>query len=201
MKTTNTQQQELKNRFTEIISTEVWPHSQHMIDYCKKQAAYIVPLDNGDIAEIEKPSIETSFCFGYGYCGVSTTEDHQRAIDCANHARTKEEYFISENLKGLDEMIDDLKDDTMHFYKFVKYYGSPDDSNLKGVRGANFCHTPENAAWQWTGLRSLKELTETERQELIKGYETVKEQFIKRLNTYLKRYGLSKLHVWTYLSD
>lgn len=36
---------------------------------------------------------------------------------------------------------------------------------------------------------------------LIKGYEVVKEQFIKRLNTYLKRYGLTKLNVWTYLSD
>ena len=28
-----------------------------------------------------------------------------------------------------------------------------------------------------------------------------KENFEKRLHTYLKRYGLSKLHTWTYLVD
>ena len=31
--------------------------------------------------------------------------------------------------------------------------------------------------------------------------EEVKKAFIKRLNTYLKKYGLSKLHTWTYLVD
>lgn len=37
--------------------------------------------------------------------------------------------------------------------------------------------------------------------ELIAGYEEVKTEFIKRLNSYLKRYGMSKVETWSYLMD
>ena len=47
----------------------------------------------------------------------------------------------------------------------------------------------------------LIEIGEADIQAIIDGLEVVKKQFEKRLNTYLKRYGLSKLNVWTYLRD
>ena len=47
----------------------------------------------------------------------------------------------------------------------------------------------------------LRELTKTEIKEILDVYKKQKENFTKRLNTYLKKYGLSKLHTWTYLVD
>ena len=47
----------------------------------------------------------------------------------------------------------------------------------------------------------LRELTKAEIKEILEVYKKQKENFTKRLNTYLKKYGLSKLHTWTYLID
>lgn len=37
--------------------------------------------------------------------------------------------------------------------------------------------------------------------EVLECYELVKKEFEKRLETYLKKYGLAKLKVWTYCAD
>lgn len=44
-------------------------------------------------------------------------------------------------------------------------------------------------------------VSEEEKQLIIKGLEFGLEQFKKRLTAYLKRYGTSKLHTWTYWAD
>jgi hypothetical protein len=46
-----------------------------------------------------------------------------------------------------------------------------------------------------------EQLTQDEINRIIEGFQEVKKAFTKRLNTYLKRYGLTKVHSWTYLSD
>lgn len=148
--------------------------------YSTNKAAYFVKLDNGDIVGIEKPKIETRFCFGYGYCGVSTDEDYRNAEACATHARTKQQYFIDENLKQIDYKIDD---ETMA---------------LKLADGIS--RIVEKARYYYN-IKDLQPLTEHDRRNIADGFETVKQAFIKRLNSYLKRYGLTKIHSWTYLSD
>jgi len=45
------------------------------------------------------------------------------------------------------------------------------------------------------------EMTADERKAIIKGLRWGRAQFEKRLNTYLKRYGVSKIHTWTYWAD
>ena len=189
-----------KQRLQDILTNEVWQKSPKMVDYCMKKTAYIIPLDNEDIATIDKPDIETSFCFGYGYCGVSTDEDYQGAANMAAHARTNEEYFLNENLKGINEMLEALKNTSNRIFKFVHYNPSPDTSNLKEFTIIDKWTNPYKD-FHYKHLRSLKECSDQERAEIIKGYEEVKEKFVKRLNTYLKRYGLSKIRSWTYLSD
>ena len=74
-------------------------------------------------------------------------------------------------------------------------------SIFKSFRITRLGNNPEYAPGYWSNLRDLEMLTKEERQELVKGYEEVRKAFIKRLNTYLKRYGLSKVRTWTYLSD
>ena len=185
-------QKALKEKYMDIIANEVWKKSPKMIDYAKKTLAYIVELDNGDIYEIEKPRIETRFCFGAGYNGISTNEDWENASSMAEHARTSREYFIEENLKDINDTIASLKDTRWDISKRVKYIGCSADCKLKAIE---YHH-----AWETEGSK-LDLISERERKALIAGYEEVKKAFIKRLNTYLKRYGLSKAHSWTYLSD
>lgn len=47
----------------------------------------------------------------------------------------------------------------------------------------------------------IEELDEQDREKLLKICESEKDKFLKRLSTYLKKYGLSKVHTWTYLVD
>ena len=44
----------------------------------------------------------------------------------------------------------------------------------------------------------IRLMTEEERQTVLSAYKQIREDFEKRLNTYLKRYGLSKIDTWTY---
>lgn len=188
-------QKTLKAAYMEAIKRDVWAESPKMQEYAEKNAAYIVPLNNGDMYAISKPTIETRFCFGYGYCGISTFEQEKSASDMAQYARTNQNYFIEENLKDLNKWIEDLNDSRYTIYKFVAYCGCPADCKVKGIEFYKSWETPNES------LQGLEKITDEERTALIEGYKTVKEAFVKRLNTYLKRYGLSKLHTWTYLSD
>ena len=190
--TKSDRQAELKDLYKKLIS-EYWKDAK-MVDHCVKSAAYIVELENGDITEIEKPHIETRFCFGYGYCGVSTEEDYRNAADMMHYADTHEDYFISENMKDINGYIESLKDDKIRVFKYVHYCGKC-DIRLKSIGFYRYYEEPAN------NLVDCKELTIQERQALIDGYEIVKKQFEKRLQTYLKKYGLTKLKTWTYLSD
>lgn len=194
-------QDALKALYKEEVS-KVWK-SPKMIDYCMKKVEYIIPLADGDITEIDKPSIETHFCFGYGQNGISTEEDYDRANDMMHHADTNEQYFINENLKSIDETIESLKNPTAVWYKRLHYNGQQEGSALKGISVASDRQIynygqPEGT---WEGCRECKVLTNQERQAVLTGYEAVRASFVKRLNTYLKRYGLTKLHTWTYLVD
>jgi len=194
-------QAELKARYMDIICNEVWK-TERMQEYARKNIGYIVELENGDITDIEKPRIETSFCFGFGMYGIDPDgEGQKRASDMEQHARTNESYFINENLKDINGMIEALEDDSYHFYKFLHYTGQISGSKLKAVRYCRLGNTPEYNPGMWSNLIDLEELTDKERAALLNGYIEVKKAFTKRLNTYLKRYGLSKLNTWTYLVD
>lgn len=47
----------------------------------------------------------------------------------------------------------------------------------------------------------IRKATKEDLEKYITGLLVVRKEFIKRLNTYLKKYGLSKLKTWTYLVD
>ena len=182
------EQRVLRSRYMEIIR-EYWK-SPRMIDYEEKQIGTVVALDNDDLYVIDKPTIETSFCFGYGMYLRSDEDDEQRAFDMARHAGTDPSYFINANLEPLNKWITDLQDDRWVWTKHIKYTGQT-DPHLVGI----------SAFHPWDVKPDDIVLTENEIEQLVKGYEEVKVAFTKRLNTYVKRYGTSKLKVWTYLRD
>lgn len=197
-------QKELKNRYMDIIRTDVWADSERMQKYAEKQFYVGVELDNGDLYVIDKPSIQKNFCFGYGMYGRSDDEDYDRAAKMMHHAETDEQYFIDENMSEFNQRIQKLEealDEKREAYKYLSYCGQPEGSKLKTYTACRICSNPEYEPWQWSNCRDLEKLTEKEIQALIGGYKAAKEMFMKRLQTYLKRYGLSKLHTWTYLRD
>ena len=199
-KTNKDEQKKLFAEYMDIIKKEVW-QDEKMQEYARKSTAYVVELTNGDIIALDKPRIETRFCFGHGYCGRTTEEDEERAYNMAEYAATNQEYFINENIKGLNEQIEQLKDDSLKGYTFTAYSGQPEKSKLKNYTLARFCYTPEYNPAYYANLKDLKEITMEDRERIAAGLEKVKADFIKRLNTYLKKYGLTKVHTWTYLAD
>ena len=183
-------QEELKELYKQEM-TAYWKNKK-MIDYCIGKCAYLVELDNGDFYEIEKPNIKKDFCFGYGYCGVSSEEEYNGAAASAANARTNVNYFMNKNLEQIDGVVDEIVSGNHTIYKHNKYCGASPDAKLKSLVYVDY--------WQTVPADCIK-LSDREKAAIIAGYEEVKKAFIKRLNTYLKRYGLTKINSWTYLSD
>lgn len=55
---------QLLERFKNDLQV-IWNNNERMIDYCLKKVNYIVKLDGLDYLVIDRPTIETRFCFGY----------------------------------------------------------------------------------------------------------------------------------------
>lgn len=197
-------QKELKEKYMDIIRKEVWIGSEHMQEYARKNCEYVVELSNGNLIEIEKPRIKTDFCFGMGMFGTYSDEEFERAENAAENARTNEEYFISENLKQVTESIEMLNlclARKLECYTYTAYSGQPETSRLKTYSVVYIADNPEYEPGRWSNLKDVQKLENGDIQRIIDGLEVVKERFTKRLHTYLKRYGLSKLNVWTYCRD
>lgn len=69
-------QKELKAAYTEELK-KAW-NDDKMVKYCSKSTAFVIE-HNGALYGIEKPKIETSFCFGYGINGIADTEQERTA--------------------------------------------------------------------------------------------------------------------------
>lgn len=178
---------------------------EKMQNFCLKQAAYIIEYNNG-LFEIDKPSIKKDFCFGYGMYAQATEKEIEAAEAMSEHARTSEQYFIDENLRDINHRIKQLENiandmrlnwaEGSHPIYMVetneRYYGQTEDCKLKSFSIIN--------TFDRAGSGTLCENVELV-EMLIDGYEKVKEDFTKRLKTYLKKYGTSKINSWTYLVD
>lgn len=170
--------------------------NKNWVEYHDKETARCVKFENGAIYAIEKPRIETRFCFGYGFCGISTEEEEEHADNMAAYAKRKPDYFLEQNLKGFDDMLKRLneygdsvyaapmRDNTEKWVFFRVYRGWWDYENeFANVKAKMFKLSPSDV------------------EKLKSAYTFERKAFEKRLNSYLKKYGTSKLSVWTYLSD
>lgn len=184
-------QKELKATYNELLK-DVWK-DESMIKYCLNKAAYIIELEGGELIEIEKPTIETRFCFGAGLNGYCTEEDWNDANDMAHHARTNEEYFKKENLKKIDEQIESIKKETFHTWKIAPHYYTQSKGNKLSSLVLEY--------WGENRYPEAREATAEDKRRIVEGLKVVKAQFEKRLNTYLKRYGLKNIITWAYLRD
>lgn len=162
---------------------------KRMNDYILKATSEVIKTSQGTLIAFDKPTIETRFCFGFGCNGISTSEDVKGACDMAEHARTNEKYFLDENLKGINQKIEAVKNAEKVYIM-----------NYNHRKNCGYYETEEELMY-WNKRPEGIEATKEDVELIIKTLENEKEKFTKRLNTYLKRYGLSKVHSWTYLVD
>lgn len=187
-------QKELKIEYERILSTEVWHGDRGMVDFCLKEAAHIVELTNGDIIVIEKPRIKKDFCFGYRDSRYDT-EEYDEANAAADHARSSTDYFLAENLAEIDKTIELLGSEEWNSWDYHicrHYHSQPEGSKLKKL-----------IAFYWHEDRGQKypKLEGEDRARVLEGYKVVRASFEKRLHSYLKRYGMSKVNAWSYWVD
>ena len=157
------------------------------LDYYLKNFDSVVEIGDKYYWGIEKPSIKTSFCFGHGFCGISTEEEEKRASDMAMMARTNEQYFINKNMAKMEDLKKSVEK--------AKTFCFNNDGELFLIDEMYFQKSPFNPP------PIYRDITPEEKKTLLKMVEAATERFRKRLNVYLKRYGLSKINSWSYLSD
>jgi hypothetical protein len=183
-----------------------------MIKYCTEKVAAVAILPRGEIITVDKQRIEKRFCFGEsGY-------DFDEAVSKAAHARKSENYFKTENMKHFREWIASLTDalDTNSSYRLTigskEYTGQPDDCKLGYIRFEKLsdvieacggsCYLSELPGKELTiNRRSCRVATPEEIKLILIAYEAAAAAHEKKVDSYLKRYGMTKVETWTYWRD
>lgn len=186
----------------------------NMLDYHIKTYPLAVRLSDGRVIFCERKGLETSFCFGHGQNGITTDEESRKAFNSASVARTSEDYFISENMKGIREDVAKAKgthkgsscfidDGCKYCYSYSVrpkegkkeqhiFFSDYNKENLKTLE-RHYLHPDQ--------FESLTLIEGEDRKRVVALYEAEEANRLRRVQTYLKRYGLSKLKTWTYLVD
>lgn len=187
--------------------SEVW-NDKHMIEWSLKQASSIVKLESGKLFVIDKKNLQKHFCFGYGLNGVTDSESENRANNAAYNARSNSEYFKSENLSEYKSIIKYYKaclenkiNETN--LKFNGLYASKHyTGKCEKLVSLTADETLTRYYYNYGKLdRDYEPLTIQDIKNVIAAYETELTKLEKRCDTYIKKYGTEKLHVWTYLVD
>lgn len=196
----------LRDQFSKAWSSE------KMINYYVSKVAAVATLPNGDVITIDKQGIETRFCFGEsGY-------DMEEAVEAAHVARTSQEYFKRENMADYNrkiEMLEGIQNGSINYRVFIgdtAYTGQSEDCKLRFFRFDSLSDVIEALG----GSCYLDEIpgkklflngnygriaTDEEVTAILEAYKEAAKAHEKKVDSYLKRYGTSKVHAWTYWRD
>jgi len=187
--------------------TKVW-QDQSMLDYNRKRFSGAVRLTNGGILFFEKPRIDSSFCFH----DEGPQYDFYRHMMADRETRLRD-YFLHENLDAMDEEIRALECNCRfpegeyhsHYYcktwylERCRYTGETAPLRLWQARAWS-AYDVEHETWRYEP-GTYEKMCDEDRLAILEGLKREREKFEKRLQTYLKRYGTSKIRTWTYWAD
>lgn len=202
---------ELIKKYAELYSEgdEKW------YEYEISHTAAVIELNDGLLIAIEKPKIQKDFCFARDYNGISTEESEQNADDMAEYASAEASYFLNKNLCPLIEEYKRYCPETITEKEILNnWHLSKAKYQSPAVHGQKYIgHDPRIAYIEFyddpekiCGSDDKKPddfrwLEPNEIEAIKKAYKEVIENFKKRLATYLKKYGLTKLNIWTFYSN
>lgn len=156
--------------------------------------AEILCISKDTYTIIPKPYMEKSFCFGYSCTGQGQTFDEaQKQYESFNGDK-----FKAENLKSFDKDFPLLKEGESLYFRILQrsrlseYYKQEanifNEEYFKRFGGSDY-------------VKMEKEVAEP----FIKAYNdaiaNLRSKYEKQIDTYLKKYGISKLKIWTYCCD
>ena len=128
----------------------------------------------------QKPRIENDFCFR------DEGPEYDYYKELCNDKKLLEEHFIAHNMEQVREPEEGEK------MYIIKDSWSTDSRVY--IRWADYPFGVAND-------QTVREATEREEQEYRLQLRAVRAEFGKRIDKYLKRFGTSKLHIWSYWAD
>ena len=186
-------------------------NDKRMVDYCMKQTDVVVELENGGYLVLYKPCIKTIFCFGYGVNGRTYEGDMEDAWE-EERAIHEADNFKDKNLSGIDEQLRLMRSIERRLYSDEWWKEHPWwlKGSVKGIviyTARDGCNIYDYQFGYDDDIQRIEKVTETyiptqkDIEAIISGLEEQRAKFEKRLDTYLKRYGTSKLKTWIFLRD
>lgn len=155
--------------------------------YLKKCNMGAVKISNGWFYLLEKKNIKNRFCFR----DEGPSYDFYKSL--ISDDKKMKQYFIDENIGGLEkeiEKIDKNRGNIILMRNNSDYNGlSTCFLLIDGVDDFRFYNFKDNETFKPTS---------EDVQNILDGTRFQYDQFKKRLETYLKKYGISKLDTWTY---
>lgn len=181
-------------------------YSPDIVEYCMKKVAEVVELPNGLMVEIEKKQVRTRFCFGYSDMGFGPTYDE--AYRELREARSTEAYFLRENMEEFDRVLQNLSNHGRDI--MVVLTGNTEHLRglnlmrishvLDAVGGSAFIPALKGQELEFRGIKGYV-CTDEDVAIIRDAYERARDAHMKKCRAYLKRYGLSKVSMWTYWMD
>lgn len=175
-----TAQSEDMKEFSELFKT--WYYLDHTAEALKVDEKHFITFDKQDIKK--------SFCFGWSCQGGMTYEE--AADMCHNFSEAD---FKAGNLKRFDnKYIHCLKAIEEKQIKLKREYVTSKESGAEIV----YITTDRDVSGDITlSVEESTRLREAYKQKV----QYLRNEFEKRLDAYLKKYGLSKIRRWTYCAD
>lgn len=173
---------------------QVWGKDAKMVEWSVKNHSGF-KLSDGKVIMLDKPHIETHFCFGWSTCGQGP-EWEEACKTHNNFWNNQAEWFATENIQKFDREfpLPDLDDICV----LAKQYNSGNIWNYYWCREWRL----DEVLSRVVGNREYMICRNEEDVDKIKrAISEHKQNFVKRLNSYLKKYGTSKLKSWTYWID
>ena len=174
--------------------TKVWK-DKGMLDYERKKFSGAIRLENGGILYFEKPSIDHEFCFH------DEGADYEFYKDVTKTEQSLKDYFLERNLRKFDEQIKDLqklsKECRDWYIQRASYSGETEKLNLWTHKLISDWDLRDHPSW----YGDVVKMSEADRKAILAATKRERDKFEKRLQTYLKRYGTSKIRTWTYWAD
>lgn len=187
------EQKALKSAYIDAVITESF--GENMRKYFNQSIDRVVELHDGRMIAVEKPSIHKQFCFGWH--STFPGADYKEAGEMAEYAGRSEVYFIEENMKQIDRKIEDLSRDRIRYTpkSAIQYLRAGENSRVCYLKWCDKfdCGLDEKD--------TDRDMTDGDIEKLRAAYLETKRDFGKRLDTYLKRYGMKHVRTWTYWAD
>lgn len=178
-----TQSEDMKE-FSELFKT--WYYLDHTAEVLKVDKKHFITFDKQDI--------EKAFCFGWSCQGGMTYEE---ATDmCHNFGEAE---FKAENLKRFDrEYKHALEAVEENQITLGQHYTRGTSEEF----GAEIMFIKKRGTYDDNGDITLSVEESIRLREAYKQkVQDLRDEFEKRLDAYLKKYGLSKIRRWTYCAD